>query len=150
VKRFFLFFFVWRLLAAFQVMALTPVILSPPQSITVNNASAAQFSVVATNAASYQWQFDNSNLAGQTNATLSLDDVTTNQAGNYTVVVTSSDNNSVTSTPPAVLTIVPGTIVQWTISTYPDGSSSNFLVQLFNHDKPATVENFIHYITSGT
>jgi hypothetical protein len=66
------------------------------------------------------------------------------------VVVTSSNNISVTSAPPAVLTIVPGTIIQWTISTYPDGSSSNFLVQLFDHDKPATVENFIHYITSGS
>src|SRR5208283_4301353 len=30
------------------------------------------------------------------------------------------------------------------------GSSSNFMVELFNHDKPATVENFIHYITSGS
>jgi cyclophilin family peptidyl-prolyl cis-trans isomerase len=130
--------------------AATPTILSAPQSVTVNNASAAAFTVVATNAVSYQWQFQGTNnLPGATNATLSLDDVSSNQAGSYTVVVTSSDDNSVTSTPPAVLTVVPGTIVQLTISTYADGSSSNFLVQLFDHDKPATVGNFIHYITSG-
>src|SRR5580658_9436014 len=135
---------------ALRVNAQTPVISSQPHSVIVNNASAADFTVVATNAASYQWYFQGSNnLAGATNATLSLDDVNTNQAGSYTVVVTSSHGISVTSEPPAVLTIVPGTIIQWTISKFPDGSSSNFLVQLFDHDKPATVANFIHYITSG-
>ena len=129
--------------------AQTPLIISQPQSVTVNNASAAAFTVVATNAATYQWLFQGTNnLTGETNATLYLDDLSTNQAGSYSVVVTSSNNIS-TNSAPAVLTIVPGTIVQWTISTYPDGSSSNLLVQLFDHDKPATVENFIHYITSG-
>jgi cyclophilin family peptidyl-prolyl cis-trans isomerase len=138
-------------MVAFRAGAAPPTILSEPQNVTVNNASAAAFTVVASNAVSYQWQFQGTNnLAGATNATLSLDDVSTNQAGGYTVVVTSSDNASVTSAPPAVLTIVPGTIVQWTISTYPNGSRSNFLAQLFDHDKPATVENFIHYITSGS
>jgi cyclophilin family peptidyl-prolyl cis-trans isomerase len=124
-------------------------IISEPQSITVNNASAATFTVVATNAVSYQWQFQGANVSGATNTSLSLDDVSTNEAGSYTVVVTLVGNTSVTSSPPAILTIVPGTIIQWTISTYPGGGSSNFTVQLFDHDKPATVENFIHYITSG-
>ena len=138
------------LLLAFRAGAQAPTILSEPQSVTVNNASAASFTVVASNAVAYQWLFQGTNsLPGATNATLSLDNVSSNQAGSYSVVVTSSDNNSVTSTPPAVLTIVPGTKVLLTISKYADGSSSNFLVQLFDHDKPATVENFIHYITSG-
>jgi cyclophilin family peptidyl-prolyl cis-trans isomerase len=132
-----------------QANAQTPSIISQPQSTTNNNASAADFAVVATNAATYQWCFQGANIPGATNATLSLDDLSTNQAGSYTVVVTSSNNLAVTSTPPAVLTIVPGTIIQWTLSSYPNGSSSNFLVQLFDHDKPATVQNFIHYITSG-
>jgi len=140
---------------ALSASAVTPTILSPPQSVTVNNASAAAFTVVASNAASYQWQFSGTNvsgtnnLRGATNATLSLDNVTSNQAGSYTVVVTSSDNISVTSAPPAVLTLTNGTIVKLTFTGYTDGSSNNFLVQLFDHDKPATVENFIHYITSG-
>jgi cyclophilin family peptidyl-prolyl cis-trans isomerase len=139
------------LLVSLRANAQSPAILSEPQSVIVNNASAANFTVVASNAVAYQWQFQGTNnLMGETNATLSLDDVSTNQAGSYTVVVTSLNNISVTSAPPAVLTIVPGTIIQWTISKYADGSSSNFLVQLFDHDKPATVENFIHYITSGS
>jgi cyclophilin family peptidyl-prolyl cis-trans isomerase len=135
---------------AWKANAQMPVILSEPLSATNNIASAADFTVVATNAATYQWYFQGTNnLPGATNATLGLDDLSTNQAGSYTVVVTSSNNVSVTSAPPAVLTIVSGTVLQWTISTYPDGSSSNFVVQLFDHDKPATVENFIHYITAG-
>jgi peptidyl-prolyl cis-trans isomerase A (cyclophilin A) len=134
-----------------KVNAQTPVITSQPQSITVNNASAAAFTVVASNAVTYQWVFQGTNnLPGETNATLSLDDVSTNQAGSYTVVVTSSNNISVTSAPPAVLTLTNGTIIQITISTYPNGSTNSFQVQLFDHDKPATVENFIHYITSGS
>jgi cyclophilin family peptidyl-prolyl cis-trans isomerase/uncharacterized protein (DUF2141 family) len=150
MKRLFLIVTAWCLLVAFQAGAVTPAILSQPQSITVNNASAAAFTVVATNAATYQWQFDGTNsLPGETNALLNLDNVTTNQAGSYTVVVTSSDHMSVTSAPPAVLTIVPGTVVQFIISTFPGGASSNVVVQLFDHDKPATVQNFMHYIISG-
>ena len=141
--------FVFCCALVLRANAQTPTIISQPQSTTNNNASAATFTVVATNAASYQWQFQGATMPGATNTTLYLDDLTTNEAGSYTVVVTSSGNISVTSSPPAILTIVQGTIIQWTISTYPNGSSSNFLVQLFDHDKPATVENFIHYITSG-
>jgi cyclophilin family peptidyl-prolyl cis-trans isomerase len=137
------------LIVGFSAHAQAPTILSQPQSVTVNNASSADFTVLATNAASYQWQFQGTNdLAGATNATLSLDDVSSNQAGFYSVEITSSDGSK-TNSQPAQLTIVPGTIIQITISTYPNGSSNQLSVQLFNHDKPATVENFIHYITSG-
>jgi cyclophilin family peptidyl-prolyl cis-trans isomerase len=129
--------------------AQTPVIVSQPQSITINNASTANFSVTASNAASYQWRFDGTNISGATNPAMLLDDVNSSQAGSYTVVVTSSGGVSVTNQTPAVLTLVPGTIVQLTISRYADGSSSNIVAQLFDHDKPATAANFIHYITSG-
>jgi len=138
------------LLVAFKAGAQTPVILSEPQSITVNTGSTADFSVTASNAVSYQWEFQGTNsLSGATNATLSLDDVSAGQQGSYTVVVTSLDNTSVTSAPPAVLTITNGTLIQCSISSYQGGGGSNFLVQLFDHDKPATVQNFIHHIASG-
>ena len=119
-------------------------ILSQPQSVTVNNASTATFTVGASNAVYYQWQFQGSNITGATNSVLTLEDVNSNQMGDYTVVV----NGSVTSSN-AVLTIVPGTIVTFTFSGFPDGGISNVDVQLFNHDKPVTVQNFIHYITAG-
>jgi hypothetical protein len=54
---------------------------------------------------SYQWRRNGANLAGATSATLSLTGVTTNQAGNYTVVVNNSVG-SVTSSA-AVLTVNP-------------------------------------------
>jgi cyclophilin family peptidyl-prolyl cis-trans isomerase len=126
-------------------------ILSQPQSITVNNASTAEFTVVVSNAVTYQWQFNGSNLvdgagiSGSSTAALTLENVSSNEAGGYTVVV----NNSVTSTPPALLTVVPGTVVTMVVSGFPGGASSNIDIQLFDHDKPATVENFLHYVASG-
>ncbi|HEY3914111.1 MAG TPA: peptidylprolyl isomerase, partial [Verrucomicrobiae bacterium] len=42
-----------------------------------------------------------------------------------------------------------GTIVQLTFSGYAGGGASNVVLQLFDYDKPATVENFIHYIETG-
>ncbi|HEY3862209.1 MAG TPA: peptidylprolyl isomerase [Verrucomicrobiae bacterium] len=134
---------------ALKANAQAPSIISQPQSITVNNASDAAFAVNATNAVSYQWYFNGTTpLAGETNATLNLIDVNSNEQGNYTVVATSANSLSATSAPPAVLAVVPGTVIRWII-TSPNGSSNSFLVQLFDHDKPATVENIIHYITSG-
>jgi len=136
---------------AFQATALAQTITNQPQSITINNASTATFTVGASNATSYQWQFNGSNLTdvgnitGSATSALTLEDVNTNQAGNYTVVV----NGSVTNSHPAVLTIVPGTIVRFIFTNFLGGGTSNVDVQLFNHDKPVTVQNFIHYITAG-
>ncbi|HEY3854660.1 MAG TPA: peptidylprolyl isomerase [Verrucomicrobiae bacterium] len=134
---------------AFNAFATTPIITSQPQSVVVNNASAANFTVAATNASSYQWLFGTNSLAGETNTTLTVDDVATNQEGFYSVVITSPTGET-TNSQPAQLTVIPGTIVILTLSKFPDGSSMNIRVQLFDHDKPATVENFLHYITSGS
>jgi cyclophilin family peptidyl-prolyl cis-trans isomerase len=131
-------------------------ITNQPQSITVNNASSAMFTVGAASATNYQWQFNRANLADGTNqtdgvivsgsatSTLILEDVTTNEAGSYTVIL----NGSVTSSN-AVLTITNGTIVRFIFTGFFGGGTSNVDVQLFDHDKPATVQNFIHYINSG-
>jgi hypothetical protein len=53
---------------------------------------AASFSVTATGTAPliYQWKFNGANLASATNATLALSNVTTNQAGAYTVAVSNA------------------------------------------------------------
>jgi cyclophilin family peptidyl-prolyl cis-trans isomerase len=126
-------------------------ITNEPSNITVNTASVATFSVGASGATNYQWRFNGTNLTnsatitGATNSVLTIDDVSTNQAGNYTVVI----NNSVTSAPPALLTIVPGTIVTFIFTNFAGGGHTNVEVQLFNHDKPVTVQNFLQYVTSG-
>jgi cyclophilin family peptidyl-prolyl cis-trans isomerase len=135
-------------------------ITNQPQSITVNNASTAAFTVGATGATNYQWRFNNTPLTDATNLdgvmisgsatpALTLEDVTTNEAGTYTVVLQGSGTNSVTSSN-AVLSVVPGTIVTFSFSgLMTNAPGSNVVVQLFNHDKPTTVENFLQYITTG-
>jgi cyclophilin family peptidyl-prolyl cis-trans isomerase len=152
-----LFPILWALCLAFvfQATALAQIITNQPQSITVNNASTARFTAGASNATSYQWQFNTTNLSngtmsdgviisGSATSALTLEDVTSNEAGSYTVVV-----NGMNTSSNAVLTIVPGTIVTFIFTNFPGGGTSNVDVQLFNHDKPVTVQNFIQYITAG-
>ena len=81
-------------------------ITTQPTNVTVNATSNATFSVTAigTQPSSYQWYYNTSTLlTNATNATLTLANVRTNQAGNYTVVITNA-YASVTSSV-AVLTV---------------------------------------------
>lgn len=75
------------------------------------NAIAGQnvtLSIAATGSAPfyYQWQLNGINIIGATNATLSLNDILSNETGDYTVVV-SNNVNSVTSSAGQV-TVLPG------------------------------------------
>jgi cyclophilin family peptidyl-prolyl cis-trans isomerase len=119
-----------------------PVITSPPTNLTVNAGSAAYFYVTANNATAYQWTNSQGKISGATNATYSFDNVATNQAGVYAVIV-SSASGSVTNA--ATLTVLQGTVVNFLVSGFASGPT-NIVVELFDHDKPATVENFVHYI----
>jgi len=93
-----------------------PQIVQPPASLAVRGGTPlTQLSVVASGAAlSYQWMSgavgsgiytnlaDGGNLSGSATATLSLLNASSDDAGNYVVVV-SNQAGSVTSTPPATL-----------------------------------------------
>ena len=85
-----------------------PLITSQPISTTVVAGYSANFTVLAAGNPTpvYQWYFGNSLLANETNPTLTLNGVTTGQAGSYTVVVSNSVG-VVTSSPPAILTVTP-------------------------------------------
>jgi|GEM_PF-4066603 len=133
------------LAAVSPVLADPPAITNQPQDILVNKYSAAQFSVGASGAVSYQWSLNNATVDGATNATFSLDDVT----DPATVSVTVFNGDGQTTSRTASLSLTSGTLLNLTISGYPDGSSSNVVIALFDHDKPVTVENFLRYITSG-
>jgi hypothetical protein len=92
-----------------------PIINTQPASQTVLSGSTVTFSVGATGVGtlSYQWQTNGVNVtdggivSGSATSTLTLTNVTTNNAVSYTVVVTNA-NGSVTSSP-AILTVLPTT-----------------------------------------
>ncbi len=84
-----------------------PSIVSQPVNQTVVEGGNVSFGVTATGSGllSYQWRRNGANLAGATSATLGLTGVTTNQAGNYSVVVNNSVGTATSSA--AVLTVTP-------------------------------------------
>src|ERR1041385_1506645 len=67
-------------------------ILTQPQSLVLTNGNKARFQVEAagTPEIRYQWRFNGVNISGETNRELTLNNVTTNNAGPYTVVVANS------------------------------------------------------------
>ncbi len=100
-----------------QLSVLTPVTITQgPASQTVAVGGAASLNVRATGSLplSYQWYFNGAALPTETGSTLALSGITTAQAGPYFVVV-SNLVSAVTSTPPAVLTVLaPVKILSWT------------------------------------
>jgi hypothetical protein len=85
-----------------------PAITAQPQSIAVSEGASAGFSVGVSGSAplSYQWYFNtNTPLASATNASLVMANVTTNDAGVYSVTVTNS--MGATNSAFAALTILP-------------------------------------------
>ena len=119
------------------LLTVNPLIVPPsitlqPQSDTVTAGGSASFTVLASGTAplSYQWRFENSSLLGQTNPTLSLTSLSTNQAGDYSVVI-SNAAGSITSAV-ATLTVIPATPPAITAQPQPQsvtaGASATFSV----------------------
>jgi len=82
-----------------------PVIVTQPISQVATQGSNATFSVVAsgTPPLAYQWWFDNTPLPGATNSSLTLSNITPEQAGFYSVTVTNL--HGATNSEPAELTV---------------------------------------------
>ncbi len=77
--------------ATLTILVIPPGIASQPASQTVGMGSNATFNVVASGSPpfNYQWLLNGSVLNGQTNSTLFLPGLLTNQAGAYNVLITS-------------------------------------------------------------
>jgi Immunoglobulin I-set domain/Immunoglobulin domain/WD40-like Beta Propeller Repeat len=88
-----------------------PSITTQPASLAVTSGNDAVFAVVAygTEALSYQWRFNGTNIAGANNPVLRLNGVTGASAGSYSVTVTNNAGNAVSSA--AVLNVTAGTPV---------------------------------------
>lgn len=69
-----------------------PVLTAQPQNQAAGEGGFAIFSAGATGnpPPNFQWQFNGTNLPGATNSTLALNNLTANQAGPYSAVVTNS------------------------------------------------------------
>ena len=114
-----------------------PLITSQPVGGTTNAGSTALFSVAVTGTApfSYQWRKDNVNLtngvnhvSGATSAVITIADVSGANGGGYTVVITNLAG-SVTSAPPATLTVIdPFIVTQPFGQTNPVGGMVGFTV----------------------
>lgn len=89
---------------ATNTMSLAPTITTHPASITVRAGEPASFSVVATNASSYQWQRDGATIMGATAATYTIAATAPSDNGAQFRVVVSNAYGSVTSNP-ATLTV---------------------------------------------
>ncbi len=84
----------------------TPVISTQPQSQTVDAATPATFTVVASSASplTYQWRFQGSAIIGATNSSYTIPSAAVTNAGQYQVSVGNSDG--ITKSSLAALTIV--------------------------------------------
>ena len=98
-----------------------PMITTQPASQTVTMGNTATFNVVADGTAplSYQWSRNTTNIAGATNATLTLNNVQLSEAGNYSVRITNpasfivSGNAALTVTVPTCTPASSGLISWW-------------------------------------
>lgn len=99
--------------------AIKPSISSPPQGVTSFEGRRITLSVTAAGSdpLAYQWYHDGNVMTGATATSLVFNPATTNDSGNYTVVVTNR-YGAVTSAPPAVLTVQPITGVTSGLAVY--------------------------------
>ena len=85
----------------------TPILTAQPKNLLVLPGTNVAFSVSLTGSAPffrYQWRFNGTNLLNATNAIYAISAVTTNKAGNYSVMVTNAAGVAVSSN--AALTVV--------------------------------------------
>jgi hypothetical protein len=99
-----------------------PSILAHPQSQTVDEGTNVTFSVIAagTEPLTYQWRFNETNIAGANDPDHTLLNAQPGNAGSYSVIVSNHLGFVISSN--AVLTINPGAVIQFdSIVVLPDG-----------------------------
>jgi DNA-binding beta-propeller fold protein YncE len=111
-----------------------PAITTQPQSLTVTQGNNAPFSVAASGTApfAYQWLFNGGAISAATASGYTVTDAQPANAGSYSVIV-SNAAGSVTSSPPAVLTVIavptpPGIATQPQNQTVSQTSNATFSV----------------------
>ena len=116
--------------AATLTVNIAPAITTQPQSHTVPAGSNVTFTVTATGTAplAYQWRKNGANIGGTTGSSYTLTAITTNNAGNYDVVITNSCGSAFSSVATLIVTVgTPGAIV--ISEVYPGGGKSGATYQ---------------------
>ena len=126
-----------------------PLIGSQPQNQTNNVGDTANFSVAATACTplAFQWFFGNAALAAQTNGTLTLSNLTSAAAGNYSVVVSASGGSTTSAVATLTVNLLASTVALAS-SENPSGYNDtlNFTATL----TPAGATGPIQFFTNGT
>ena len=93
--------------AVLTVLVSPPFIIAQPVNASILPGNNVAFAVTAGGAAplSYQWKFNGTNIAGATNASLSLPSVQSNNAGTYVAIITNP--HGTTNSSSATLTVLP-------------------------------------------
>ncbi len=122
-----------------------PTIITQPTNQTVFAGQTATFNVAVTGTPPlyYQWSVNNSNILNATNATLTLTNVQTDQAGSYSVLVTNMAGTTLSSN--AVLTVIPNYSFVWSAIPTPRFVNAPFSVTI-----QAMLTNAIYTNFNGT
>ncbi|PYJ81751.1 MAG: hypothetical protein DME22_20495 [Verrucomicrobia bacterium] len=83
-----------------------PTILQQPQSLRLVTGSSGTLSVITADIATFQWQFNRTNIAGATNSTYTISNARFSDAGDYRVIVSNDAGPAASSN--AVVTVLPG------------------------------------------
>ncbi|MGA2505942.1 MAG: immunoglobulin domain-containing protein [Chitinispirillaceae bacterium] len=117
---------------------IAPTITTQPASQTVNEGSPASFTVDASGdpAPGYQWQRNDTAIAGATSATYAIASATAANSGSYRVIVTNSAGRDTSD--PATLTvrIAPAITTQPVSQTVNEGSPASFTVDASGDPAP--------------
>lgn len=87
-----------------------PTIIAQPVDQAVTVGSNAVLSVQAVNADSYQWQTNGVDIEGQTNSTLTIENVGINSAGSYSCNVSQSGGDAVPTRAASLDVVVPASM----------------------------------------
>ena len=114
------------------VLDLTPPgILMQPQGQTNLAGTTAYLRIVATACSplAFQWYFNDSALAAQTNSTLTLSNLTSGFAGNYSAVATAAGGSSTSAVASLIVVVPPSILTPPQSQTVIQGSNATFNVE---------------------
>lgn len=134
------------LYASNSVPPAPPAIATAPQPLTAYVGEYPFMTVVPGGSApcTYQWLQGGTNVPGATNATLVLGPLSTNNAGDYTVIL-SNALGSVTSTPPATVTVLAVPNIATALAAYwPfDETDGTTVADVTGNGNDGTMYNFV-------